>query len=117
MLPGSMRETVIPTLEETSGKKAGVDFGVLSATVSGTLSEVFSSSVTVSESRTETFSEGVTGKPGKVLQFIVWELVETYRFCDAEGNPVISENYVFGDPVLIRRGGAVALQSTEFDLP
>jgi len=28
MLPGSMRETVIPTLEETSGKKAGVDFGV-----------------------------------------------------------------------------------------
>lgn len=28
MLPGSMRETVIPTLEEASGKKAGVDFGV-----------------------------------------------------------------------------------------
>ena len=28
MLPGSMRETVIPTLEDASGKKAGVDFGV-----------------------------------------------------------------------------------------
>lgn len=28
MLPGSMRNLVIPTLEECSGKKAGVDFGV-----------------------------------------------------------------------------------------
>lgn len=28
MLPGSMRSLVIPTLEQASGKKAGVDFGV-----------------------------------------------------------------------------------------
>jgi GDP-mannose 6-dehydrogenase len=28
MLPGSMRQVVIPTLEEFSGKRAGVDFGV-----------------------------------------------------------------------------------------
>jgi GDP-mannose 6-dehydrogenase len=28
MLPGSMRNLVIPTLEDASGKKAGVDFGV-----------------------------------------------------------------------------------------
>ena len=28
MLPGSMRHTVIPILENASGKKAGVDFGV-----------------------------------------------------------------------------------------
>ncbi|HTN65787.1 MAG TPA: nucleotide sugar dehydrogenase, partial [Burkholderiaceae bacterium] len=30
MLPGSMRTTVIPTLETFSGKKAGIDFGVCS---------------------------------------------------------------------------------------
>src|SRR5438105_5563189 len=28
MLPGTMRTLVVPTLEKTSGKRAGVDFGV-----------------------------------------------------------------------------------------
>lgn len=28
ILPGSMRETVIPTIEESSGKKAGIGFGI-----------------------------------------------------------------------------------------
>lgn len=95
----------------------GLDFGVLSGTVAGTLSEIFSSSVSVSESSTETFTKSVTGKTGKIIQFMVWELVETYSFCDAEGEPLISENYVFVPDRLVRRGSGIVLQSTEFDLP
>ena len=97
--------------------EVGLDFKILSARVSGTLSETFSSSLSVSDSKTETFTKIVRGKEGKVLQFMVWELVEVFRFCDAEGNPVVSDNYVFTEDRLVRRGARVALQSTEFDLP
>jgi hypothetical protein len=96
---------------------AGLGIGPLSVSVSGTLSETFSSSVTVSESKSETFTKSVTGLSGKVLQFMVWELVETYSFTDAEGNKLVSEDYFFVDEVLVRRGSAIALQSTEFEVP
>jgi hypothetical protein len=92
-------------------------YGVLSASVSGTLSETFSSSVTVNETTTETFTKSVTGKPGKIVQFMVWEMVENYSFCDADGNALESENFVIAAETMTRRGTAIALQSTEFDLP
>ena len=95
----------------------GASYGVLSATVSGTLSQTFSSSVSVNESTTETFTKSVTGKDGKIIQFMVWELVEDYRFTDAEGNPLDDANFVFAPDRMTRRGVAIALQSTEFDQP
>lgn len=94
----------------------GAEFRVLSASVSGTLSQTFSSSVNISESTTETFTKSVTGKDDKVIQFMVWELVEDYRFTDAEGNALEDPNFVLAPDFMTRRGVAVALQSTEFAL-
>jgi hypothetical protein len=96
---------------------AGLSYSVLSASVSGTLSETFSSSVTVSETNAETFTKRVTGKEGKVIQFMVWELVEEYSITDADGEPLTDDNYVVTTGTMGRRGVAIALQSTEFDLP
>lgn len=96
---------------------AGLSYSVLSASVSGTLSETFSSSVAVSETNSETFTKRVTGKDGKVVQFMVWELVEEYSITDADGEPLTDENYVVTTSSMGRRGVAIALQSTEFDLP
>lgn len=94
--------------------EAGLSFGPLSASVSATLSETFSSSVTVSESTTETFTKTVTGKDGAIIQFMVWELVESYSFVDAEGDPLTDESFRLDLATLERRGSAIALQSTEF---
>jgi hypothetical protein len=92
----------------------GVSYGVLSASVSATLSETFSSSVTVSQSTTETFTKTVTGKDDTVIQFMVWELVERYSFCDADGEAVSSERFKIQTGSMERRGVAIALKSTEF---
>jgi hypothetical protein len=54
---------------------------------------------------------------GGFHQFMVWELVETYSFSDAQGNEFTSENYVVSQESITLRGTSIALQSTEFDLP
>lgn len=96
--------------------EVGLGYGPLSASVSGTLSETFSSSVSVSQEKEESFAKTVTGKEGKIIQFMVWELVETYSFSDADGNELTSENYVLAPESVTLRGTSIALQSTEFDL-
>jgi hypothetical protein len=93
---------------------AGLSLGVLSLSVSGTLSETFSSSVTVSESKTETFTKTVTGASGKIVQFMVWELIEKYSFCDEDGNLYSDPHYVIPAASIVRRASAVYLQATEF---
>ena len=94
----------------------GVSYGVLSASVSATLSETFSSSVSVSESTTETFTKTVTGKDDTIIQFMVWELVEEFSFCDADGEPIATELFSIDTGSMERRGVAIALKSTEFPL-
>ena len=97
----------------TASVSAGL--GALSASVSGTLSETFSTSVTVSESKTETFTKTVFGQSGKIVQFMVWELVEKYTFCDEDGAPYAAPHYVIPTTSMTRRATAVYLQATEFD--
>ena len=94
---------------------AGVGIGPLSASVEGTLSQTFSTSVTVEKSQTETFEKTVTGEPGKIIQFQVWELVDRYSFCDASGDPLEHADYKIKNVVWTRRGSAAYLQTTAFD--
>lgn len=96
---------------------AGAGYGPLSVSVSGTLSQTFSTSITVDESRTETFEKSVSGEPGKIIQFQVWELVDRYSFCDANGDPLSHTDYVFDNATWTRHGSASFLQTTVFDKP
>jgi hypothetical protein len=57
---------------------AGLNLGALSLGVSATISQSFSTSVTVSEETSETFTKTVFGEDGKTVHFQVWELVEYY---------------------------------------
>jgi hypothetical protein len=97
--------------------QGGLSLGPLSASVSSTLTETFSSAVSISQAKTETFLKRVIGKPDTVIQFMVWERVDSYAFCDAEGNPVESANYIIAPAAMTLRGTAVALVATEFALP
>jgi hypothetical protein len=94
---------------------AGLGIGPLNASISGTLSESFSSSTTVSESTSETFTKTVSGKDDAYVQFMVWELVETYSFSDENGDTWEDDAYVIAPAMLVRRGAGVVLQVTEFE--
>jgi hypothetical protein len=95
--------------------ETGLDLGALSAKVSGTLTETFTTSVEVWESKSEEFGKSVSGKAGKWVQFMVWELVEVYTFCDRNGDPWDDPNYHIAATSLERHGAGVLLQVTEFD--
>lgn len=118
-LSTSYTQGVSTTETETFGRSltasGGLNLGALSAQVSGTLSRTFSSSVTVSKAKTQTFGKEVSGKAGKIIQFMVWELVESFTFCDENGAPYSDPNYIIPKTELVRRGAGVYLQATEFD--
>ena len=109
---------VARTQSETFGASVtasvGAEIGPLNASISATLSRGFSTSVTVQEQTTETFTKTVRGEEGKTVQFMVWELVEVYSFCDAEGGPYAPENWVMADDHLVRHAAALALDATTF---
>jgi hypothetical protein len=94
--------------------EVGLAIGALNASVSTTLSQEFSTSVTVNEESTESFSKSVRGQEGKIVQFMVWELVEVYSISDAEGNPYEPDGFVFSDDRMVRRGAALSLDATVF---
>lgn len=96
---------------------AGLSYGPLSASVSGTLSQSYSTTVEVREETSETFTRTVRGTPGKQTRFMVWALTERYTFTDANGDPFTDPNYeLVLDEILYRHGVATALQATEFPL-
>lgn len=95
----------------------GLSYGPLSANVSATLSESYSTSVTIIEETTETFIRTVRGSPGKQTRFITWSLVERYTFTDSDGDPFTDPSYEFSLDTLYRRGVATYLQATAFDGP
>jgi hypothetical protein len=94
---------------------AGLSLGALSLGVSVTLSETFSTSVTVSEETSETFTKTVFGEDGKTVHFQVWELVEYYTITDADGKPFTDPNYTVELSDFHIRGVGVALVATKFD--
>lgn len=97
--------------------EVGLGIGPLSASLSGTLSETFSTSVEVREDRSESFSRTVRGSPGAQTRFMVWILTERYTFTDEDGVPFTDPAYDLVADTLFRRGVATALQATDFPLP
>lgn len=96
---------------------AGLGYGPLSASVSATLSQSYSTTVEVREETSETFTRTVRGTPGKQTRFMVWALTERYTFTDANGEPFTDPSYeLVLDEILYRHGVATALQATEFPL-
>jgi hypothetical protein len=101
---------------ESITAEAGLGIGPLQASISGTLSRTFSNSVEVSTSEEQTFTKTVWGEPGKQIQFMVWELVEVYTLSDENREPFTDPNYKMQLSPLERRGAALKLQATQFDL-
>ena len=82
----------------------------------GSLSETWSSSVTVTEQEDLSVTHTVTGIDGKTIIFSVWQSVERYSFVDEDGNPYTDPNYTFDDLGNLEiRGDHEILQSAIFD--
>ena len=109
------------TETETFGRSvttsAGLDFGALTASVEVTISQSFSTSVTISEEMTVEETYKVFGEDGKYVQFQVWEGVEIFTITDADGNPYTDPYYVFEPDILYIHGNGPALVATKFDYP
>lgn len=109
------------TETETFGRSvttsAGLGFGALKASVEVTISQSFSTSVTLYDEMTVEETYKVFGEDGKYVQFQVWEGVEIFTITDAEGNPYTDLNYVFDPDVLYIHGNGPALVATKFNYP
>lgn len=81
----------------TVGAEIGASGDVLSASVSASLTQTFSTTVTVSESETRSFARQLEGSEGKRTCFVLWVLYEQYSFTHEDGTPFTDPYYAF-DP-------------------
>jgi hypothetical protein len=106
--------TETQTFGSTVTATAGLDLGPLSAGVSTALSESYSTSVSITESVSETFTRIARGSSGTTTRFMIWGLVERYTSTDENGEAIEHPDYEIVPDTLYRRGVATALQATEF---
>jgi hypothetical protein len=88
-------QTEIRTFGTTFTKGGGIDIAGLSANIEQTLTQTFSTSVTVTEQRTRQVSIDVAGEPGMLIDLRLWRLIDTYTLTDVHGNPLTHQHYVF----------------------
>ena len=99
----------------TVSAKAGLAYEGLGVEVSGTLSETFGSSVTVQEEREVSKTFTMTIQANTTAVFELWNLIERYRFVNADGTLFQDPNYRFEVGDLTRKATvATAWTSTEF---
>ena len=91
---GSSR-TEITSFGTTFTAGGGIDIAGLSANIERTLTQTFSTSVTVTEERTREVSIDVAGEPGVLIDLRLWRLIDTYSLVDEHGNALTHPDYVF----------------------
>lgn len=91
-----------------------VEFEGLGAAFEDAISEVYSSTITLSEETSHEFSQTVRGVAGATRQFMVWQLVDRLSVTDSEGEPLHDPSYEF-PPVLLEIPSAKALKVTDFE--
>lgn len=88
-------QTEITTFGTTFSSGGGLDILGLSANIEKTLTQTFSTSVTVTVERTRQVTIDVAGEPGVLIDLRVWRLIDTYMLTDAQGNLLTHPAYVF----------------------
>lgn len=101
------------------GANGGVGYsgtGVL-ASVNYAVTNTFGTTKGISKEKTVSVTQTVSGIRGKTVIFMLWELVERYSICDANGDPYTDPSFEF-DPdfgTVEIQGRAISLEATEFD--
>lgn len=101
---------------ETISGTAGLSTGGITASIEDAVTKSFSTSTTIQQETTTTYTYSVSGTAGKVTVFNVWTLVDTYSLTDKDGNTFADAGYHFApvDPVVVR-GVKHYLDTTNFN--
>ncbi len=113
MTGSSVTET--ETFGETLTVSGGLSIEGLSAEVEKEMSRTFSTAVTHSTMHGSEFSQTVRGEAGKLVRYQLWSRVDTYTFCDADGNALTHPNIRFGNMSWTDHGSATSMQVIKFN--